>query len=68
MADDEDDFEKKYFDGHAIHDEQPFLEILGVVCICACGRSFVACIGCLINGTVNCCPTCDIQMQNARLN
>jgi hypothetical protein len=70
MEDDtENDFDiESLFDGHGINEANPSLEILGVLCVCICGRKFLACIGCLINGDVGCCPDCDEKVSKARLN
>jgi hypothetical protein len=68
MDDDSEFYIEEEFDGHSIHDDNPSLDIIGVLCVCICGRKFIACIGCLINGNISACPECDIRMPKAHLN
>jgi len=59
--------EDEAFDGHSFLDN-PSVDIIGVICLCICGREFVACSGCLLNGDVHVCPDCQDKLQSAHLN
>jgi len=64
MADDDD---MDVLDTHNLYKNYP-VQIVGVICICICGKTFVACMACLVDGMVTMCSSCAGQNEHSHLN
>lgn len=64
---DDSDEEFDVLDTHALYENSP-LRIIGVLCQCICGKTFIGCFACIVDGAITMCSSCHTQNEHAHLN